>query len=131
MTEMKNLTKEQILGAEDLPIETVEVPEWCGAVRVRTLTGKERDALEESVIGPGGVKSYVNLRARLVSYAIVNEDGSLMFSTDDIEKLGEKSARALDRVFAVAQRLSGITKKDVEELTVNLSGDPSEGSTSG
>jgi hypothetical protein len=42
-----------------------------------------------------------------------------MFSDQDVTKLGKKSARALDRVFDVSQRLSGITKEDVEDLAKN------------
>ena len=37
------LSKEQILAAEDLPHKDVPVPEWKGTVRVRALTGFERD----------------------------------------------------------------------------------------
>ena len=36
-----------------------------------------------------------------------------------IDALGAKSAAPLDRCFEVAQRLSGISEADVEELTKN------------
>ena len=41
------LSKEQILQADDLKTETVEVPEWGGDVLLRELRGRERDAFEE------------------------------------------------------------------------------------
>jgi hypothetical protein len=47
-----------------------------------------------------------------------------------VEALGKKSAAALNRVFEVAQRLSGITDDDVEELAKNSVGGPSDGSIS-
>ena len=37
------LTREQILQSDDLPRETVPVPEWGGSVRIRTLSGADRD----------------------------------------------------------------------------------------
>ena len=47
---MKELTAAEILGTEDIVEELVEVPEWKGTVRVRGLTGRERDAYEASLL---------------------------------------------------------------------------------
>ena len=44
------LTREQILGSDDLKRQTVAVPEWGGDVFVRMLTGGERDAFEVSAV---------------------------------------------------------------------------------
>lgn len=116
------LTKDQILQANDLPFEDVEVPEWGGKVRVRALTGAERDAFEASIVVRKGNRAElnpVNMRAKLVALTIVDENGNRIFSDSDIEALGRKSASALDRVFQVAQRLSGLRPEDLEEMTKN------------
>jgi hypothetical protein len=113
---MNLLSKEAILAADDLPREIVSVPEWGGQVYVRTMTGTDRDAFEASLInresGESGTSSkdqrMHNVRARLVSLTLCSESGERMFQDGDIDALGRKSARALDRVFAVAQRLNGI-----------------------
>ena len=47
---MTLLSKTAILCANDLQTEDVEVPEWGGAVRVRSFTGRERDAFEASMV---------------------------------------------------------------------------------
>ena len=47
---MTLLSKTAILTANDLQTEDVEVPEWGGAVRVRSFTGRERDAFESSMV---------------------------------------------------------------------------------
>jgi hypothetical protein len=60
-----------------------------------------------------------NVRARLAAASIVDENGARMFSDEEIEALGGKSAMALDRVFKAAQRLSGLAPEDVEELAGN------------
>lgn len=43
-----------------------------------------------------------------------------LFNDIEINDLGDVSAAALQRVFEVSQQLSGITKKDVDELTGDL-----------
>jgi hypothetical protein len=118
----KFLTRDAILKAQDLPTEVVEIPEWNGAVIVRGLTGAERDAFEQSIVETRGKNTRMNLRnirAKLVALTVVDEDGNRIFSDEDAEALGKKSAAALDRVFAVAQRLSGLRPEDVEELAGN------------
>jgi hypothetical protein len=129
----KYLGREKILGADDLASEDVAVPEWGGVVRVRCMTGAERDRFEESIVDQRGKKTRVdmgNIRAKLVAATVVDEEGARIFSDRDVEALGKKSAAALNRVFEVAQRLSGITDDDVEELAKNSVGGPSDGSIS-
>ena len=117
------LTREQILQADDLKTESVEVVEWGGMVLMRGLTGTERDALEGSMIEIRGKSRQLkleNIRAKLVAMTIVDENGKRLFSDDDdVRELGRKSAAALQRVFEVAQRLSGLRAEDVEELVKN------------
>ena len=127
------LTREQILAAVDIQHEDVEVPEWGGTVRVVGLSGADRDAFEQAITERKGKRVNVNManiRAKLVSRSLVGEDGILLFQESDIEALGKKSAAALDRVFSVAQRLSGLSDADVEELAGNSEDGQSDDSTS-
>ena len=127
------LTREQILQCDDLPKETVKVPEWGGAVRVRSFTGRERDAFEASMVRGEGKDRKVdltNMRARLVGLTVIDEGGQRLFTDEEVDLLGAKSGAALDRVFAIAQKLNGLSGADVEELTKNSSGVPSAVSTS-
>jgi hypothetical protein len=133
MMASKYLTREAVLTANDIQREEVDVPEWGGSVLVQALMGDERDALEASMIKGKGKKAQVNLenlRAKVVARCVVDEDGVHIFSDADIPALGKKSAAALNRVYEVAQRLSGITDDDVEELTKNSETAPSEDSGS-
>lgn len=127
------LTRDAILQATDLTFEDVAVPEWGGVVRVRGLTGTERDAFEASVVERQGKQSKLNManiRARLVTLVVVDDDGKRLFSDADVAALGRKSGVALNRVFEVAQRLSGITEADMSELEKNSAGGQSDGSIS-
>jgi hypothetical protein len=124
------LTREQILQAADILTETIPVPEWGGEVIVKMLTGKERGALEFDSLTQDGRRAdkakIITIRERLAALSIVGEDGKQLFSSSDIKALGDKSGAALDRVFSVAARLSGITKADIEELEKNSSSSQSE-----
>lgn len=129
--ETEALSREAILGAEDLPTEKVQIPEWKGYLNVKTMTGTERDKLESDMLEQRGRKSSMNLknyRARLCSLVAVDDKDKRVFTDDDAIELGKKNAKALDRIFSVAQRLNGLTPEDVEESTRGLDENPSEGS---
>ena len=135
------LSRKDILNAEDRIRELVDVPEWGGSVYVRSLEGIERDRLESSFIrygktGGGKLTADFNVsandvvRARLCAMSIVDEEWRNLFSESDLLVLTHKNAHALDRVFRVAQRLSGLTDEDVEALTEQLGEDQSSSSGS-
>lgn len=115
------LGREQILKASDLPTQRVDVPEWGGAVLVRGMTGTERDAIEQSVMAKDGkgLGDVTGLRARVVACCVVDEQGKRLFQKGDVDALGAKSAIVLQRLFEVAQQLSGLTQADVAELEKN------------
>ena len=113
------LNREAILKTDDLPRELVKVPEWGGEVYVRTLTGTERDAFEQSMVAKKNKPNLANVRARFAVLTICDADGKRLFTDADAEVLGSKSASALDRVFEVAQRLNGFSDADSQELAKN------------
>jgi hypothetical protein len=117
------LSASEILGVDDTVIELVDVPEWHGKVRVRGLTGSERDDFEEGLLERRGKTRevrFTNLRAKLCALTMVDGDGKRLFTDAQVEALGRKSAAALSRVFTVAQRLSGLSDEDVDELAGDL-----------
>ena len=127
------LSKDDILKAAGPRTEEVEVPEWGGSVLVRGMTGRERDEFEASLMERRGnemVPAIHNVRARLMVQCCVDDGGTPLFGVTDIELLGEKSGAALNRVYEVAARLSGLSESDVEELAANFSGTPSGSSSS-
>lgn len=133
---MALLSRDQILAADDRPSEEIDVPEWGGAVRVRGLSGQGRDEYFASmtvVRKPGERPSMdtANATAKLVARCIVGEDNEPMFTQSDVHALGELSGIALDRVFTVAQRLSGLSEEDMAELGKASEPTPNGSSTSG
>lgn len=125
----KFASKAQILGAQDLPVVEMEVPEWDCWVRVRTLTAGERDNFETEITRRNGRDATVNtrnIRAKLVAAAVVDEAGAPLFGLGDVEALGQKSAKALDRIFAKASELAGMRDADVKELAENFGAAPAD-----
>lgn len=126
----KLLNKASILSTQDRIFEDIEVPEWGGFVRVRSLTAAEKDAFEASLtitkqVGRKIIQqpNLVNVRAKLAAQCIVDENGQRLFSDLDVLELGGKSAAALDRIVEAAKRLSRLDDDDLEKLTAELKND--------
>lgn len=121
-SERKRLTGADIRKKRDLVTEDVEIPEWDGWVTVKALSAKERDDFENSVlVKRGKVKEFqnTNIRAKLAVRTTINPDGTRVWTDDDAEWLGDKNASAVNRIYNVAGRLSGITDADADELEGN------------
>lgn len=126
-SKMVVLNRDAVLKHVALPKELVEIPEWGGSVWVRGLTAGERDEFENTVLRQrptkkGRVVQTVSLqdaRARLAVMSVVDNEGQRLFTYDDVARLSQLSASAVDRIFDVASRLSGMTDEDVDELLGN------------
>lgn len=118
---MTLLSRDAILTVDDRKYEEVDVPEWGGKVRIRSLTGREFDDFQTSILiekKDGTRKTRTeNLRVRLIVRCIVDEEGQQVFGEDDIRQLGKKSIRPIERIFTACQKLLGMTDDDVEEMT--------------
>lgn len=129
---MGNLNRDDILKVKDLKVEKVQA--WGGTVHVRGMTGAERDKFEAGIIQMRGKEQSLNLqnvRAKLCVLTLCDADGTRLFEDNEMALLAEKSAVELQKVFAVAQRLSGITQEDVDELAEGLKESPFGDSASG
>lgn len=129
----KKLSRDAILSIDDIQTEEVFVPEWGGSVLVRGMVGHERDAFEATLLKQRGKQQEMDLtdvRAKLAARSIVDEAGALVFTLEDVAALSKKSGAALQRIFNVAQRLSGLSDDDIEELAKNFVSDLKEDSTS-
>ena len=126
---MSLLTRDQILQAEDTRTTDVPVPEWGGTVRVKELTGQQRDQYE-LYVNQNLKSERLNARAHLVALCAVDEAGKRLFTSKDIIELGKKSAAALDRVWEAARILSGIGPEAEAQAAEGFGDDQSELSSS-
>lgn len=132
-------TRDLILAASDVEYQDVDMTrEWGCWVRVRSISAAERERLMKgSVVIEGKGKSakrrfdMPTFRVKLTALAMVDENGTRLFSEDDVFVLGKKSAKALEKVADVATELAGLqddTDEDDEEDDDSLT---SEGKASG
>jgi hypothetical protein len=133
MSEKKFLKKSEILAIPDIKKEEVFIPVWDSYVMVYGMTGSQRGEYEASAIEMRGKTQIVhlqNLKVKLCTMCIRDENGKRMFDDDEIEALGQKSAQAIEIIFTVAKRLSGIDDGDVEQLSKNFASEENAGSGS-
>jgi hypothetical protein len=124
-------SKASILALQDLgePIR-FHVPEWDkgtpaedGIVFLRRPTANDRDSWE--IYCQDHAKKPKSIwRAKLASMLLCDEAGKLLFSQAEIEKLGEKSAAALNRIWKRGLELMTISDEEVAELEKNSESQP-------
>jgi len=112
------LDRDQILAAKDIKSDVVSVPEWGGEVMVYGLTLEEKDKWNNSLVVDGKADMR-GATAALCALSMRNEDGVALFTIGDVEALQSKSSAAMDRVFQVAQKLSGLGVEEIEEAVKN------------
>ena len=134
------LGRDAILGAQDIRTEDVLVPEWGGTVKVRGMTGTQRNAFEKSITRekPAGNRTArrtgqttteiiaEEVKTRLVAWCVVDEHGTRVFHDDDLQALNEKSASALEKIVDAAMRLSGMDEEDVSQMAEEMIAIPFE-----
>jgi hypothetical protein len=118
------LTRDQILEAKDLKTVKVKVPEWANGsadceVIISMMTGTARDAWEQALLNENREVRKENHRSRLLVFCMVDEAGNRIFSDEDVEALGRKSAPALERCVQAARILNLLSEAELEETKGN------------
>ena len=132
---MSNL-RDKIREKRDTREAIVHVPEWDCDILVRGLKARERDNFEDSLISDDGKGNRRvdrdNARARLaIETCYEPETKERLFQPGDEAWLGEKTASAIERLFDTAQKLSGMTDGDIDELVKNSEATPADSSSTG
>lgn len=100
----KFLTAESILKAEDFSYAELEIPEWGGSVRLRSLSGGQRSIINQRV----QARDLENLEEMLTVMGCVDEDGNRIFTNKDIDALKKKSNAPITRIAKKIMEISGI-----------------------
>lgn len=135
---MSILSKDLIVAASDLKIETIEVPEWGGSVCIKTMSGFERDEYEAFCLSrmPSGATlsskeqelskiDSKGMRSFLLACVLCDEKGERVF--DDIlegaKVLEKKNGGVLTRLALKAQEANGMTDSALKEVEKNYEAD--------
>lgn len=114
-------TREAILGLADIskPVE-LHIPEWNDTVYLRWPTANERDAWElYCQEHASNMKRHSVWRAKLAAMLLSDPDGKPLFREADIQKLGERSAVALQRIWDRGISMMRVTEDEIKELEKN------------
>jgi len=84
------LTRDNILGADDLPREEVAIPEWGGTAWVRAVMADELDAFEASCLNGSSKPSLKNLRAKFCAMVLCDSEAIGCSMTPTRSRWGRK-----------------------------------------
>ena len=107
----KILTVEDILTAPDIQERVVEVPEWGGAVKIRSFTKQRQIQLRAQALVGGEVDS-----ERMELLMFIEGVVEPRFGVEHIDLLKGKSASAMDRVLGAILELGGMTPEAQNEM---------------
>lgn len=143
---MRILTRAEVTAAHDLDTLDVPVPEWGEdvGVRMRTLTSGEKDRLEKAMfdvaveaddkgalIERRTLNAKFNLKTALLGMSLIDESGGRLYQDDEIDTLGSKDFRVVNRLFARCLKLNKMQGEAVKDAEKNSDGDRSGSSASG
>jgi hypothetical protein len=104
------LSAEELFAAPDITEEYVEIPEWKGGVMVRAITkGQHQTARKRSMR-----KNDVDPDLFEINLLEVGLSAPKL-SRDEIAKLKEKKAGAVERIIAAILRISGLNEEAAAE----------------
>lgn len=117
---MAYLSREHILGADDIERADVSVPEWApegmdgeeAKVLVRGLTAQQYIGMGFDLRGDGDTidaEKAKEMMPMIVSMGIIDEDGKRLFTEKDVKTLGEKSFGPIERISSKVLELSGLS----------------------
>ena len=119
------VTREAFLaGLRTAPREDVPLPELGNGmvIPVWGMSALERTRYEKSFSGKSGKTIDARIeqfRQRLVVACCRSDDGAPLFTEADVIELGKHRADVLERIVNVCQRLSGMTREDIEDTVKN------------
>lgn len=112
----KFLNLDAILAAPDVRESEVEVPEWGGKVKIRSLTKAAQVSIRKKSTGRDGTIDEFNMEGRLLVAGLVEPE----VNENQISELFEKSSSAVDRVLQAILGVSGMDEDAVSQADKSL-----------
>lgn len=108
--------RDQILTADDIGRQTIQVEQWGVELEVRTLSAVQRSRMLKTCSLPDGSVDLDRLYPMLIIATVFDpETGDQVFTPDDMLALQEKSAASIESVAQKAMEMSGMTAKAVDD----------------
>lgn len=124
------LNRDQILAAEDLAHELVEVPEWGGTIRIEQMGAGESAAFNDDLKSLDGSHNGMYL---MLVYSARDDNHQRLFTIADVEALKLKNINVLNKLQHVALTLNKMDpvgkaaqKKDLSVAPTGATPTPSD-----
>lgn len=114
------LSKDNIvaaIAARKAEVESIDVPEWGGAVFIRRLDG--RDLVRSGMLSENTPEDFP---LRVVALSVCDEDGAPLF--DDPSALDEADAAVVTRLFGECARVNGWTSEEMDRMASGFAAAP-------
>lgn len=122
------LTRDEILGIQDIKTKEIHVPDWDKEICIRKLTRGQQDEYAKRRFGKASFKQAGKASqqvegsvdifghdAWLVAQGVCDENGKRLFTDADVNKLNEKSGEAIGFIAIQIVEFSGM-REDIESL---------------
>jgi len=108
--------RDRIIAVDDTQRELVKIEEWGVDVEVRGMSGAARATISQDAANNNGSIDFRKMMPEIVVQCVFDpETGEQVFDASDKDIVMGKSGAALDKIVAVAMRLSGFGEKAVDE----------------
>lgn len=123
MTEKPNgeTTIEDILALEDASFKEVPIPQWGDRkIMVVSMTAEERSEMEKKWSHKQATSDPWGFRRDVLCQTVKKQDKTTPWGTpEQFDELRCKNAEAIETLFEAGCSLSGLRKKDIQELEGN------------
>lgn len=112
---MTFLSKDDILKVDDLRYGVVNMPEWGGDVRIKTMS--IADQLHYETVRKS--ENTDNIIVELVCLSCVDADGNRLFTKEDVALLNNKSAESVCKLFTKCLEHNALKTDKIEKDAKN------------
>lgn len=107
--------RDRILSASDIQTTKMHIEAWGVDLEIRTITAVERSRLIAECTRADNTIDMEKMYPLLLIAGVYDpDDGSKVFTTEDIAAIQDKSASAVEQVAQEVMRLSGMNGKAVD-----------------
>lgn len=113
------MLRDNIFSAIDVKTRKVEVEEWGVTLYVRTMSGHNRASFNQMASQLEKQNRSADADTWLVILTACDENGNLVFTHEDFEKLNQKSYAAITKVAREALVVNGLLPDAISEAKKN------------
>lgn len=110
----KILSASDILDSDDIQIIDVPIDEWKGTVRLRQLNAEQAHRFARAIRDPDPEKQ-AEATILIITLSAIDEEGNLIFTKEDVEKIKRKSGAAVIRLQQAIIKLNELLGAHREE----------------